>query len=96
MIASVSSAAVDNLCGSRGQLRALNRLCVLGARQDLPASRDFHELDTVTVDVVVQAQLLECRFERRLPVFGVLRDCFERIDWNGSSAREERRFKQLR
>ena len=73
MIASVSSAAAREPLRARGELRALDRLGVLGARQDLPAAADLDELDAMSVDVVVLAQLVERGAQRGRRRFGVER-----------------------
>src|SRR5688500_1232392 len=44
---------------ARRELGALDRLGVLRARQDLPALADLHELDAVTIDLVVLADLVD-------------------------------------
>ena len=47
------------------ELRALDRLGVLGAREDLPAAADLDEFDAVPVVVVVLAQFVERRSRSR-------------------------------
>src|SRR5206468_7093818 len=81
-------------CRPRGELRALDRLGVLGAREDLPPTADLHELDAVTVDVVVLAELVERGGERRLR--GLRVEGRELLAREGASAGERRRFQQLR
>ena len=63
MMASVSSAAPRQARRARRKLRTLDGFRVLGARQDLPAAADLHELDAVAVDVVVLPQLVERRLQ---------------------------------
>jgi hypothetical protein len=78
------------------QLSALDRFGVFGARKDLPATRNFDQLDAMTVGVVVVSQLIERRVERGLAIVGVSSHEAQRVDRNRNGAREERRFKQLR
>ena len=80
----------------RRELSPLDRFGVLRTRQNLPSSRDFDELYAMTVRIVVDAQLLECRLERRFAFVGVSGDRAQIVDSDRSSAREERCFKQLR
>ena len=68
----------------RRELRALDRLGVLGAREDLPAAADLDELDAVAVDVVVLAQLVERGCERGL---ATRRDRAPRAPRSGSGER---------
>jgi hypothetical protein len=79
----------------RGKLRPLYRFGVLGPGQYLPTSGNRHELDTVTIGVVVMPQLLERGLER-LRFVGVRSYRAQSVGWDRSGAREERRFKQLR
>jgi len=79
----------------RGKLRPLYRFGVLGPGQYLPTSGNRHELDTVTIGVVVKPQLFERGLER-LRFVGVRGYRAQRVGWDRSGAREERRFKQLR
>ena len=74
------------------KLRTLDRLRVLGASEDLPASTHFHELDAVSGRVIRLAQLVERRLQRRGRHVRV--ECSELVERNGARAREERRFKQ--
>ena len=94
MSASVSRAAALEPRRPRRELRALDRLGVLGAREDLPSAADLHELDAVAVHVVVLAQLVERGGERRLRRLGIERG--QLLGRNRASAGEQRRFKQLR
>ena len=95
MIASVSSAARGQPRRTRRELRALDRLGVLGARQDLPAAADLDELDAVSVDVVVLAQFHRARTAaRRRDASGS--SARQLVGGDGTSAGKQRGFKQLR
>ena len=95
MIASVSSAAADKPLRPRRELRALDGFGVLGARQDLPAAADLHELDAVAVDVVVLAELVERAIAaRRRDASGIERG--QLVGGDRARAGEQRGFKQLR
>jgi hypothetical protein len=50
----------------------------------------------MTIRVVMDAQLSECRLERRFRVVGVRRHRPQGVNWHWCGAREERRLKQLR
>jgi hypothetical protein len=80
----------------RCELGALDRLGVFGSSENLPSSGNFDQLDSVTLVVVVIAQLGERRFERRLTIIGVRSHDAQRVDRNRNRAREERGLKQLR
>ena len=56
---------------ARSELCAFDRLGVLGTRQNLPAAGDFYELDSVTVCVIVRAQLLKRFIKGSLAVVDV-------------------------
>src|SRR5688572_19908600 len=79
---------------ARGQLRALDRLGVLDAREDLPPSGKLRELDAMTVGLVVLAQLVQRLLDdggRRLGIQGG-----QLVGRNRARARKERGLKQLR
>src|SRR5438067_3161561 len=79
---------------ARRELRPLDCFGVFGARENLPTTGDLLQLDAVTVDVVMLAQLIDRRGDRRGRGFG--RECRELFTGYRASAREERRLKQLR
>jgi transposase len=80
--------------GPRRELCTLDGLRVLGAREDLPAATDLHELHAMSIHVVVLAQLVERGGEGGPGGLGVEGE--QLLGGNGSSAGEQRRFKQLR
>ena len=51
-----------------GQLGALDCLGVLRPRKDLPPAANLYQLDAMTVDFIVVAQLFQRRFERGLSI----------------------------
>jgi len=77
-----------------GQLRTFDRFGVFGTRQDLPATGDLLQLDTVSLDVVVLAQFIDGGGERRRRL--VRRQRREFFGGDGARAREQRGLKQLR
>src|SRR5688572_1015854 len=79
---------------TRGELGALDRFRVLGARENLPAAPDLDELDAVPFGVVMQSNLVERGTQRRGRRLRVERAELVQRDW--SRAREERGLKQLR
>src|SRR5664279_4728217 len=80
--------------GTRCELRALDRLGVLGARQNLPAAAELDELDAVALGVVSLTHLVERAGELVGARGGV--ECCELARGEWASAREERGLKQLR
>ncbi len=79
----------------RRKLSPLDRFGVLRPRQNLPSTCNLDELYSMTVSIVVGAQLFEGSLQRRLAFLGVRRDRAQIGDSDGRGAREERRFKQL-
>src|SRR6185437_5464884 len=74
--------------------RAIDRLGVLPAREELPAARDLRQAHAMAVAVEFGANLLEGRTHRRLARLGV--EGRELFDRQRPGRREERGLKQLR
>src|SRR6185437_11191092 len=80
--------------GTGGKLCTLDGLGVFGACKDLPAAGNFLKLDTVPLDVVMLANLLQRRGERGGRRLGIERR--QLLGGDRTGARKERGLKQLR